>query len=327
MRIAFIGGWGHHYLRGALSDPGADVARPVPVAGDGYDNTQARAFADKISGAQWFDSALEMLDKTRPDVVSVGAVYARNAEFIMAALERDIPVVSDKPICANWADFHRLETLTRGMGRMLLTEFPFRAQREFRAMRTAVREGAIGDVVLATAQKSYKFGQRPAWYADRALYGGTILWVASHGIDILRFTTQQTLSAVCGRQGNVSRPDFGTLEDHTVSLFALSGGGTGVVHADLLRAAGAEGHGDDRVRLAGSRGTLEVRGGRCRLAAHDHPEIDITDTAPPTEVYRELLAALAGTDTEYYSTAASLETARVLLEARDRADAQKENTP
>lgn len=320
MRIAFIGGWGHHYLRGALSDPGADVARPVPVAGDGYDNTQARAFADKISGAQWFDSALEMLDKTRPDVVSVGAVYARNAEFIMAALERDIPVVSDKPICANWADFHRLETLTRGMGRMLLTEFPFRAQREFRAMRTAVREGAIGDVVLATAQKSYKFGTRPSWYDDRALYGGTLIWIASHGIDVLRFTTGQPMRPLFGRQGNLSQSDYPTFEDHVLCAFGLEGGGSGLVHADFLRPAGAETHGDDRLRLAGSRGLVEVRAGRCLLTTEDRPERDITESVPATPVYQALLAALAAGGTDAYSTAASLEMAELLLQSRDVAD-------
>ncbi len=114
------------------------------------------------------------------------------------------------------------------------------------------------------------------------------------------------------------------MEDHTVSVFALSGGGTGVVHADFLRAEGATGHGDDRVRRAGSRGTLEVRDGRCRLVTQDQAETDITDTAAPALVHRELLAALRAETAEYDSTAASQETARLLLAARDQADARKE---
>ncbi len=247
-------------------------------------------------------------------------MYARNGEFVVAALERDIPVVSDKPIAADWETLHRIQALTQGTGRVLLTEFDFRARREFRAMRAAVADGQIGEVVLATAQKSYKFGQRPAWYADRALYGGTLLWVASHGIDAIRFVSGQALRCVAGRQGNVSRPDCGTMEDHVVSVFALEGGGTGVVHADFLQAAGAARHGNDRLRLAGTRGVLEVRADRCLLTTQDGPETDITESVPARPVHQALLAALLGEDATLYSTEASLETAGLLLQARDIAD-------
>lgn len=320
MRLAFIGGCGHHYLRGAIQDTDVYASSPVPVAGDGYDNAMAKSFAGKIANARWFDDPYEMLDSARPDVVSIGAVYAKNAEFAAAALERDIAVVSDKPIAASWEDLRRIRDLTEGTNRVLLTEFPFRAQPEFRAMRNAVSEGAIGSVVLASAQKSYKFGVRPIWYADRALYGGTLLWVASHGIDAMQFVTGQQMECVFGRQGNLSQPNYGTMEDYTVSGFALAGGGAGIVHADYLRASHADGHGDDRLRLAGSQGTVEVRNGRCFLNTHDAAEKDITRQGGTPVVYKELLAALNGEMADYYSTAASLETAALLLSARDAGD-------
>ena len=320
MRLAFIGGHGHHYLRGALGDADAAVERPVSVAGDGVDDERARAFAVSLGGARWFDDARDMLDAARPDVVSVGAVYARNSEWIAAALERDIPVVSDKPIAASWEALRRLQALTAGTQRLLLTEFPFRALPEFRAARAAVADDLIGEVMLATTQKSYKFGTRPHWYADRALYGGTLLWIASHGIDALRFTTGQRLQPLFGRQGNLSQPDYPTFEDHVLCAFGLEGGGSGLVHADFLRPAGAGTHGDDRLRLAGSRGLVEVRAGRCLLTTHDQPEQDITETIPAIPVYQALLAALADGGTEAYNTAASLEMAELLLQARDVAD-------
>ena len=320
MRLAFIGGHGHHYLRAALGDPGADIARPVPVAGDGVDDERARAFAASLGDVRWFDDAREMLDTARPDVVSIGAVYAQNSEWIAPALERDIAVVSDKPVAATWEALARLRALTEGTKRLLLTEFPFRARPEFLAARAAVADGLIGEVALATAQKSYKFGTRPRWYNDRALYGGTLLWIASHGIDAIRFTTGQRLQPLFGRQGNLSQPDYPTMEDHVLCGFALEGGGSGLVHADFLRPASAKTHGDDRLRLAGSRGLVEVRDGRCLLTTHDQPETDITDTAPSVPVYQALLAALASGGSDAYSTAASLEMAELLLQARDVTD-------
>ena len=47
--------------------------------------------------------------------------------------------------------------------------------------------------------------------------------------------------------------------DDTVSLFEFAGGATGIVHADFLRPAKAPTHGDDRLRVVGGTGTIEVR--------------------------------------------------------------------
>ena len=322
MRLAFIGGYGHHYLRHLLHETGLHFA--VAAASDGYDAPAAQSLAAKIGAPAWFDSPAQLFDEFRPEVVSLGAVYGHNGEVAALALERGITVVSDKPVAASWEQWGRLRELCQDNARVLLTEFPFRAQPEFQAARAAVAEGVIGEVVLATAQKSYRFGaSRPSWYNRREDYGGTMLWVASHGIDAIRFCTAQPFTRVIGVQGNLARPDYGTMEDHCVALFELKNGGSAVVHADYLRPDGAASHGDDRLRIAGSRGVIEVRDGRCRLLAGDEPERDITESVTVRPVHHELMAALTGESTEFYSTAASLETAAILLRSRDAADSRQ----
>src|SRR5439155_13084755 len=176
----------------------------------------------------------------------------------------------------------------------LLTEFDFRARATFRAARQAVRDGRIGNPVLATGQKSYRFATRPDWYKDRERYGGTMLWVASHGIDAIRFVTDRKIVAVVGRGGNISRPQFGSMEEYVAVLLELEGGGSGVVHADYYRPDKTPTHGDDRLRVAGLRGIVEVREGRCVLLGEDGVEQDITDSVPARPMHVELLAALRG---------------------------------
>src|SRR5207237_4103345 len=102
--------------------------------------------------------------------------------------------------------------------------------------------GQIGTPILAVAQKSYRFARRPGWYADRGLYAGTMLWIASHGIDVMRFALEDPVVAVTGRQGNVARPEFGSMEDHCVALWQFQSGATGVVHADYSRPDSATQH-------------------------------------------------------------------------------------
>jgi len=314
MNIAFVGGHGHHYLRQTLAPGGHRAA----VCGDGHDAAAARARAAAIPGAAWYDELETMLDGFRPDVASVGAVYGFNGDLIAAVLARGIPVVSDKPVAATAEQLARLRQLAVGPAR-LITEFPFRSLPEYRAAHDAVRAGKIGAPILAIAQKSYQFKTRPAWYGDRRAYGGTMLWVASHALDAVEFVSGRRFRRVCGRQGNLARPDYREFEDHVVLLGELEGGGTAVVHADYHLPAGAGRHGDDRLRLTGDRGVIEVRDGDCRLLDHA-ATTPLAPDAPPRPVGDALLAAALGRDDSLYHTAASLRTAALLLACRAAAD-------
>jgi predicted dehydrogenase len=318
MKIGFIGGWGHHYLRGLLA--GGQSPEPIiaAAAGDGHDRDAAQHWAMSNNLSTWFETPIELFERFQPDAVSIGSVYAFNSDLIALALERNVPVVSDKPIAATWEQLRRLQTLAPG--RIILTEFDFRCMPAFRAAQQAIADGLIGDVILATAQKSYRFGTRPPWYGDRKTYGGTLLWIASHAIDAMEWVTGRRIRRTIGRQGNLSHPELAEMEDHVSVLMELDNGATGVVHADFLRPAAAATHGDDRMRIAGSAGVVEVRDGRCKITTRHQGETDLTDRLPVCPIHLELLAALHGEGSRWYSTAQSLATAETLLHARDATD-------
>jgi predicted dehydrogenase len=323
MRLGFIGGWGHHNLAQLLRSA-PQMISATAFAGDGVDLDRPRSRAQKMPGARWFEDARQMLDEFQPDVVNVGAVYGVNGDWIAACLERAIPVVSDKPIAASWAQLDRLRGLSDGRpGRVIVTEFSSRSSAAMRAARDAVAQGLIGQVVLATAQKSYRFGERPAWYGDRSLYGGTTLWVASHALDFIRFATGLGFTCVYGQSVNLSKPQFPAMEECTVSMLELENGAAAVVHTDYNRPAKAPTHGDDRLRIAGSQGVIEVRDGRCELISDEREPTDITDRAQPLDAAMEMLHAAQGRASDAYGTASSLEMAAVLLAARDAADGRQ----
>ncbi len=320
MRLLVVGGYGHFYLTPAVKDGRLEL---MGAASDGVDGEAARAAAGRRFGdVPFFDDYRAALDELRPDVVNIGAVYAHNGAVVRAALERGAKVVSDKPIAATWAQLEGIEAFCRSHAEtVLLTEFDLRARPAFRAAKRAVERGWIGEPVLATAQKSYRFGEaRPWFYRQREHYGGTLLWIASHGLDLAWYVTGQPLTDAAGRQGNLSRPDYASMEDHVTVCCGLANGGTALVHADFLRPAKAASHGDDRIRVAGSAGLVEVRDGRCALTTHEAEATEITAEGEGPGVADELLRALDG-EPATYSTAASLYMARVLLQAQDAVDA------
>jgi len=323
-RLAFIGGYGHHFLSGALKDEQAPIeAADVAVAADRCEPEQTRKkFSQTLeNGAQWFDDPVRMLDEFKPTVVSIGGVYAHDAPLTLEALKRDIPVVAEKPIAATWDDYHALCEATQNTSRVLLTEFSFRSNPAMRAARQAVRDGKLGAIVLATAQKTYRFGdKRPEFYKRREDFGSTLLWVASHGIDVIYFTTGHRFTSVSGHHGNLAKPEYDQMEDHCAALYTLDNQGTAVAHADFLRPAAAATHGDDRLRLVGATGLIEVRDGRCKLTTTDTPEQDITDHVQTQPMHIELLDAVAQGGNDLYNTADSLTMAAALLAGRDACD-------
>lgn len=324
MKIAFIGGNGHFLLRSIVKSANDHSITEVAWAGDGLDDAKAKASFDALDcpvNKTWFDDRQAMYEQFKPAAVNIGVRYGRNGDYIAQALQRDIPVLSDKPVAGTAAQLERLKEITQGKAhRIVLSEFPFRANPAFVAARQAVAEGLIGDVVLTTAQKSYKFRKRDPWYADRADYGGTILWVASHAIDYAHFVTGLNYTSVAGVVGNVSRKDYGSMEEYTANTFTMDNGSAAIVHADFNRPDGAPTHGDDRLRVVGSKGQLEIRDQRCELITSTHGPTDITGRAQVREASVEMFDALKGNANPYYSTHASLQMAAVLLAARDAAD-------
>ena len=143
-----------------------------------------------------------------------------------------------------------------------------------------VREGAIGEVRMLTAQKSYRFGKRPAWYSDRELYGGTIPWVGIHAIDwIYHFSGKRFLS--------VSAQHVGSPEMAVLCLFEMEDHIMAAIQLDFYRPATAPTHGDDRIRCVGTRGVLEVRDGQIHLMNDEGVSVQTPTEAP--ELFAEFL--------------------------------------
>ncbi|MBV8780803.1 MAG: Gfo/Idh/MocA family oxidoreductase [Phycisphaerae bacterium] len=326
VKIGFIGGSGHHYLREVLDLPSADRFE-VAFTSDGHDEAASRQFLSMVESTarpkpvhfRWITDANAMLDEFKPDILSIGAVYGFNGDWNRIALGRNLPIVSDKPIASTWEQFNAIEEAVKANpAKILLTEFDLRCRPAFRAARDAVAKGIIGDVVLATAQKSYRFRARPSWYADRVSYGGTLLWVASHGLDVIEFVAGKPFTRISGTQGNISRRSMPAMQDHVAVVGDLKGGGAAVAHADFLRPDATATHADDRIRVAGTQGIIEVRGDRAELLDRDGHVSDITNAAIRTPgIGITLYETARGKPSPFFSTAQSIASARMLLRARD----------
>jgi predicted dehydrogenase len=127
------------------------------------------------------------------------------------------------------------------------------------AMKQIVDSGEIGEVAQMDAQKSYQLDVRPEWQKHASTYGSTILWIGIHMIDLMGFASGRRFTSAASVQGHVAFPELGEMQNATATIFGLDNGGTATLRMDYLRPSSVEGHGDDRLRLAGTRGIVEYR--------------------------------------------------------------------
>jgi len=272
-----------------------------------------------------YDDYNRMLEEQELDVVGVCLPYYRNAEASIKAARRGINIVSEKPVATTLADLVALEAAVKQSGVRLSAMMNMRTGPPYQAARRAVEKGWIGEPILLYAQKSYKFGRtRPWFYKERETYGGTIPWVGIHAIDYMRWTSGQEYTRVAAHHGNKAHPGYPGCEDHAGVLFELANGGTAVCNLDYLRPEAAATHGDDRLRIAGSEGVIEVVGTKGKAymvtANRDMRELDLP---PPVDFFGSFVAELRGEGEHIIRPGEAVLLTRICLKARQAADAGK----
>ena len=100
---------------------------------------------------------------------------------------------------------------------------------------------------------------RPAWFFDRARFGGVLCDLATHQTDdFLAFTGGTRAEVVAAQADNLRHPQYPAFEDFGDAM-VRSNGGTGYFRVDWFSPEGLPVFGDSRLTVIGSAGYLELR--------------------------------------------------------------------
>jgi predicted dehydrogenase len=257
IRVAIVGLDGHP---GEISKPLDEIpnveivaiADPDPAAIQRYTRGKAR-----LANVKPYSDYRRMLDVENPDVVAVCNNNGERASAIIEAARRKMNVIAEKPLALTRGDLARVKDAVHSNGIHLGMLLPMRYEPAYLALRQIVQSGEIGDVIQISAQKSYQLGKREEWYKHQKTYGSTILWIGIHMFDLMRFTSGRNFTDASSFMGRVGFPGYGDMETTTATAFRMDNGGTATLHMDYCLPAGASSHGDDRLRLSGTRGVAE----------------------------------------------------------------------
>jgi predicted dehydrogenase len=212
-----------------------------------------------LSGAKAYADYREMLAREQLDVVAVTNDNGNRAAAVIACAERKLHVIAEKPLALTLEDLARVRRAAETNQIRMSMLFSMRCSPRYQAMRALVASGEIGEVAQIASQKSYRTASWPEWRSNRKTYGGTMPWIGIHMVDLMRWITGREFTQAAGFETQIGFRHLGEVENATATIFRLDNSGVALLRMDYLRPAAAPTHGDDRLRVAGTKGVVEYQ--------------------------------------------------------------------
>lgn len=326
MKLAIIGNWGHHVC--VLEE--TDAMQEVTVVGiaPGFDGEDLSSLQDKYSDATIYNDQNELLTTEQPDVVIISTRLDQISSLAIDAANAGCHSICEKPLALTHDSLQQLRDAVVKNKTQCIAMLPNRNQVVLAAAKKAVESGRVGDVKLLNSRKSYKLYQQSdgGWLSKRASYGGTIPWVGIHALDFIDAVCDIPFSTVSAMHANLAHADIPEREDVCILNLRLANGALATVSVDYMRPLSANSHGDDWLRIVGTKGIIEasLERGECTVIDNEgHSEI--VDFDEPEPYYAPLMRSFpkAGTGTPTEETRRSFNLTHVGLCARDAADTGK----
>ncbi|HSU06663.1 MAG TPA: Gfo/Idh/MocA family oxidoreductase, partial [Acetobacteraceae bacterium] len=192
--------------------------------------------------------------------IVTAAVPRDRAALAIEAMRRGKDVLVDKPAVTTADQLAAIQQTVADTGRIWSVCFSERllTPSTLKALEI-VRVGGIGRVVQTVGLGPHRLNRalRPAWFFDRAAYGGILNDIASHQIDqFLAFTGAADASIVSSTVGEFGTdPDFEDFGEITLQTDSARG----YLRVDWFTADGLPTWGDGRLFVLGTNGTMELR--------------------------------------------------------------------
>jgi predicted dehydrogenase len=244
MRAAIVGtGFIARVHADALRAIGVDVAA---VAG------RTLAAAEAFGAGTPYADLDALLDAERPDVLHVCTPNDVHARQALAAIERGIHVVCEKPLAISTDECAALVAAAEEQSVVHAVCYHVRGYPLVEHMRAEVADGALGELTFVHGRYLCDDVLFPAsgWRVDPARSGPSYVVgdLGTHWLDLAEHVTAQRVSEVLADFRSFSD---GPLEDYAALLLRFDGGATG----SLLLSAGAAGRKNQLLfELEGRRG-------------------------------------------------------------------------
>ncbi|HMI19533.1 MAG TPA: Gfo/Idh/MocA family oxidoreductase [Sphingomonas sp.] len=226
------------------------------------DPEQIATFRKRYGDVKLARSEAEILEDKSIKLVAGAPIPDLRAPLGIRVMQAGKDYLSDKPAITSLQQLADVRRAIKATGRKFAIMYSERLEVPAAvAAGQLVDQGAIGKVVqtINIAPHRVSAPTRPAWFWDKARYGGILTDIGSHQADQFVYFTKSTRAHVVASQtGNFTYPQHPHFEDFG-DMTLTGNGGTGYVRVDWFTPDGLPTWGDGRLFLLGTEGYIELR--------------------------------------------------------------------
>ena len=186
MNILFYG-FRHGHIDGLyrMAESHSDIEKIYCIE----DDEAARNSACARLGVEFCSLTLEDALATLPvDAVAIGTKYGERGRAVIKSLESGKHVIADKPICTSLCELSKIRELSEAK------KLNVACMLDLRYMPTAITakriygDGKYGELcnISFDGQHCIDYANRPSWYFEEGMHGGTVNDLGIHGVDLVR---------------------------------------------------------------------------------------------------------------------------------------------
>jgi predicted dehydrogenase len=226
LRVGIIGcgGIGGVHIKGWAQ---VENARIVAACDAGL----ARAEA---TGAAAYGDFETLLANEELDALDICTPPHLHAPAAVAALERGIPTLCEKPLARTPEEGREIVRAAEASGTFLMTAFCHRFHPPVEFVRGLIDEGKLGRVLMFRNRFGTRFaGVEQRWFSSREIAGGGVLMDTSvHSIDLFRHLVGEVGTA---RAAVTSfNPEITSVEDSAAIVLTAENGAIGVIEGSWM---------------------------------------------------------------------------------------------
>jgi predicted dehydrogenase len=242
----------------------------VEVVGLWDEDGERAVAAAEGAGVTRFATAAELLAE-RPDGVIVTSVNAEHRGLTELAAAAGAHVLCEKPLATTVDDARAMVAACGAAGVRLMTAFPMRWSPVVQALREAVIDGTLGEVLMLEGVNT---GEMPdvhrAWFVDPAAAGGGA--IADHVVhlaDIYRWLLGSEVVEVYALENRILQDGFDAVETGGLVSLRFGNGVVATIDCSWSKPRGYPTWGGLQVDAIGTRGLLAIDAFGQHLVGHD----------------------------------------------------------
>jgi predicted dehydrogenase len=230
-----------------------------------YDPDPAKvdAFRAKHPHVKVARSLDEILGDQGVHLVTAAAVPCDRGPIGLRVMEAGKDYFTDKTPFTSLDQLDAAKAAVARTGRKYMVYFSERLHVEAAMYATdLVAAGTIGRVIQVIGLGPHRLGKanRPAWFFERAKYGGILTDIGSHQFEqFLTYTGATDATVTQAAVGNFANPDKPEFEDFGEASLLGNNGSSNYIRVDWFTPAGLSTWGDGRTVILGTKGYLELR--------------------------------------------------------------------